>query len=110
MTISPESRVFTYSSRSRFYDGNSDSEESEYSETEDTHDGDKESPLITPHSNADSGCPLEVSLPDSKSTGQKGQNKSNSSTGTSTSTSVGAVNPNYWKKNPPQSIFGVETL
>ncbi|XP_037725869.1 myb protein [Drosophila subpulchrella] len=86
------------------YDGNSDSEESEYSETEDTHDGDKESPLITPHSNADSGCPLEVSLPDPKSAGQKGQNKSNSSTGTSTSTSLGAVNPNYgfgkrWSKS-----------
>ncbi|KAH8354735.1 hypothetical protein KR084_005682 [Drosophila pseudotakahashii] len=75
------------------YDGNSESEESEYSENEES------SPLVTPNSNADSGYPLEVSmvLQDTK---LKGQNKSNSSS----STSIGAVHPNYgfgkrWSKS-----------
>ncbi|XP_017082006.1 myb protein [Drosophila eugracilis] len=80
------------------YDGNSDSEESEYSENEDMQDGDKESPLVTPNSNTDSGYPLESSLQDPKSSGKNGQNKSNSSS------SIGAVHPNYgfgkrWSKS-----------
>ncbi|XP_016983569.1 myb protein [Drosophila rhopaloa] len=78
------------------YDGNSESEESEYSEHE---DGDKESTgngALTLNSNTDSGCPLESSMQDSKSAVQKGQNKS--------SNSIGAVHPNYgfgkrWSKS-----------
>ncbi|XP_017110910.1 myb protein [Drosophila elegans] len=82
------------------YDGNSESEESEYSEQEDTQDGDKESTgngALTLNSNTDSGCPLESSLQDSKSAGQRGgQNKS--------ANSIGAVHPNYgfgkrWSKS-----------
>nr|NP_511170.1 Myb oncogene-like, isoform A [Drosophila melanogaster]NP_996454.1 Myb oncogene-like, isoform E [Drosophila melanogaster]NP_996456.1 Myb oncogene-like, isoform D [Drosophila melanogaster]NP_996457.1 Myb oncogene-like, isoform B [Drosophila melanogaster]P04197.2 RecName: Full=Myb protein [Drosophila melanogaster]AOQ14141.1 Myb-PA [synthetic construct]AAF48529.1 Myb oncogene-like, isoform A [Drosophila melanogaster]AAO25019.1 LD22943p [Drosophila melanogaster]AAS65355.1 Myb oncogene-like, i len=77
------------------YGSNSDSEESEYSENEDTQVCDKDSQQ---NSNADSGYPLDSpELQDSKTTGQKGQNKSGK-------TSIGAVHPNYgfgkrWSKS-----------
>ncbi|XP_044250740.1 myb protein [Drosophila takahashii] len=85
------------------YDGNSESEESEYSENEES------SPLVTPNSNADSGYPLEVSmvLQDTKLKTQNKSNSnsnSNSSSSTSTTTTIGAVHPNYgfgkrWSKS-----------
>ncbi|XP_017050856.1 myb protein [Drosophila ficusphila] len=76
------------------YDGNSDSEESEYSDNEDTQESTGNGAVTL---NTDSGYPMESSLQDTKSAVQKGQNKSSNS-------SIGAVHPNYgfgkrWSKS-----------